>query len=85
MVLVSPSGGLSCQMIWSLIFVGTKEELSAEHGIVLLDGHDLGLVMKMELRCHDVTTGDGAQRSVLFPLEIFTAAIIEGWSPDEDA
>ena len=42
-------GGLSCQMVWSIIFVGAKEELSAEHGIVLLDGHDLGLVMKMEL------------------------------------
>ena len=32
-------GGLSYQMVWSLIFVDTKEELSAEHGIVLLDGH----------------------------------------------
>ena len=75
-------GRLSCQMVWSLIFVGAKEELSAEHGIVLLDRHDLGLVMKMELQCHDVTTGDGAQRSVLLPLEVFTAAITEGQSPD---
>ena len=49
-------GGLSCQMVWSLIFVGTKEELRAEHGIVLLDGHDLGLMMEMDLQCHDVTT-----------------------------
>ena len=69
-------------MVWSLISVGAKEELSAEHGIVLLDGHDLGLVMKMELQCHDVTTGDGAQRSVLLPLEVFTAAITEGQSLD---
>ena len=74
--------GLNCQMVWSLIFVGAKEELSAEHGIVLLDRHDLGLVMKMELRCHDVTTGDGVQRSILLPLDVFTLAIIEGRSPD---
>ena len=69
-------------MVWSLIFVGAKEELSAEHGIVLLNRYDLGLVMKMELRCHDVTTGDGVQRSVLLPLEVFTVAITEGQSPD---
>ena len=42
-------------MVWSLVFVGAKEELGAEHGVVLLDRHDLGLVMKMELQCHDVT------------------------------
>ena len=69
-------------MVWSLIFVGTKEELGAEHGVVLLDGHDLGLVMKMELRSHDVTAGDGAQHSVLLPLEVFTAAITESRCPD---
>ena len=48
--------GLSYQMVWSLIIVGTKEELGAEIDVVLLDRHDLGLVMKMELQCHDVTT-----------------------------
>ena len=69
-------------MVWFLVFVGAKEELGAVHGIVLLDGHDLGLVMKMKLRCHDMTAGDGTQCSVLLPLEVFTAAITEGWCPD---
>ena len=29
-----------------------------------------------------MTTGDGAQRSILLPLEVFTVAITEGLSPD---
>ena len=49
---------------------------------MLLDRHNLGLMMKMELRCHDVTAGDGAQHSVLLPLKVFTAAIAEGRCPD---
>ena len=56
--------------------------MGAEHGIVLLEWPDLGLVVKMEFRCHDVTAGNGAKCSILLPLEVFTAAITEGMCPD---
>ena len=49
---------------------------------MLLDGHNLGLVMKMEIRYYDITAGDGVQHSILLPLEVFTAAITEGQCPD---